>query len=405
MSEVRRAAAVVQEQTVGDLVVSHRPKQADFLYHEDVEAESAVSVTMPVHRHAYSFPGLHPVFQQNLPEGYLGDVLRKAVAKLYGVGDLTMLLALGRAQLGRVAVVGTGFEVKGDPLVTERLDELLHRDDSALFAELLERYALYSGVSGVQPKVLVPASAERAALRTADYIVKSWGDDYPELAANEYFCMTLARRIGLEVSPFYLSDNGRLFIMERFDRTVDRRWLGFEDGCVLQGRTPAEKYEGTYERLAKSLATYISKEAQRQGLHQFFLSILVSWAVRNGDAHLKNFGILYENPSAARRLAPAYDIVSTVVYLKNDVPALSLGGRKAWWKLSALESFARVFCGLHTRQVRGAFADLERLLPTLISDIRVYREGRPAFADVGRSLEEILEARGREIAAYLAKAS
>lgn len=74
-------------------------------------------------------------------------------------------------------------------------------------------------VSGVQPKVLVPGTiSEKTTLRTRGYIVKVWGDDYPQLAANEYFCMTVAKACGLPIPDFYLSDNRRLFVMARFDR-------------------------------------------------------------------------------------------------------------------------------------------------------------------------------------------
>jgi serine/threonine-protein kinase HipA len=62
---------------------------------------------------------------------------------------------------------------------------LTYPDTRELFHELVARYALRSGISGVQPKVLLEAS-QRGALTSSGYIVKSWGTDYPCLAANEY---------------------------------------------------------------------------------------------------------------------------------------------------------------------------------------------------------------------------
>lgn len=38
-------------------------------------------------------------------------------------------------------------------------------------------------------------------------------------------------------------------------------------------------------------------------------------------------------------MAPVYDVVTTTVYLKNDVPVLSLAGTKKWWTRKMLEQF------------------------------------------------------------------
>jgi serine/threonine-protein kinase HipA len=53
--------------------------------------------------------------------------------------------------------------------------------------------------------------------------------------------------------------------------------------------------------------------------------------VGNGDAHLKNFGLLYTHPATADcHMAPAYDIVNTTAYLPDDALALTLGGSKSF---------------------------------------------------------------------------
>ena len=57
-----------------------------FTYGQQAERNSAVSLTMPVSQPAYPSGLLHPVFAQNLPEGYLGDVVKKIVSKnVYGI--------------------------------------------------------------------------------------------------------------------------------------------------------------------------------------------------------------------------------------------------------------------------------------------------------------------------------
>lgn len=91
-------------------------------------------------------------------------------------------------------------------------------------------------------------ATKRGTLVSSGYIVKSWGDDFPELAVNEFFCMTAAKKAGLTVSDFHLSENGGLFIMRRFDRTDDGTPLGFEDMCSLHGLGTEQKYRGTSQK-------------------------------------------------------------------------------------------------------------------------------------------------------------
>ncbi len=62
----------------------------------------------------------------------------------------------------------------------------------------------------------------------------------------------------------------------------------------------------------------------------------------NGDAHLKNFGILYEEGMQNRFLAPAYDVVNTLIYLEKDKPALTMFGKKVWFNKE------RFYAAMHT---------------------------------------------------------
>ncbi|MDE1998957.1 MAG: HipA domain-containing protein, partial [Burkholderiales bacterium] len=54
-----------------------------------------------------------------------------------------------------------------------------------------------------------------------------------------------------------------------------------------------------------------------------------------GDAHLKNFGLLYVDADGAdATLAPAFDIVNTTCYIPDDGLALTLGGSKGLYQAS-----------------------------------------------------------------------
>ena len=68
--------------------------------------------------------------------------------------------------------------------------------------------------------------------------------------------------------------------------------------------------------------------------------------LKNGDGHLKNYGILYKNDFEDSYLAPIYDVITTKVYIKNDIPALRLSDGKLWWKEKTYKTFAKQSCGL-----------------------------------------------------------
>src|SRR5262249_16547569 len=151
-------------------------------------------------------------------EGFLRERLRLAFAKATGTFDeLDLLAVVGRSQVGRIRYTGEQEHLQ-EEVPFQSVDEILERRRSGeLFHYLLEKFAVYSGISGVQPKILVRderafAEIEHAGHRLsqsywgATHIVKLFEpNEYRQLAANEYFCLTAARRCGLDVPPFRLA--------------------------------------------------------------------------------------------------------------------------------------------------------------------------------------------------------
>jgi serine/threonine-protein kinase HipA len=143
--------------------------------------------------------------------------------------------------------------------------------------------------------------------------VKSAGEDYPYLAQNEYMCMEVARHCNFNVPEFWLSDDCGLFIMGRFDRTGDGKKVGLEDMAVLMGKSPDEKYNSSYEMVAKVVDTYCGDNAP-ESKARLFEYIALSVLLKNGDAHLKNFSLVYDTPGGDVKLSPLYDVVTTNIY-------------------------------------------------------------------------------------------
>ncbi|MGY2197858.1 type II toxin-antitoxin system HipA family toxin [Pseudomonas gingeri] len=362
----------------GDLFFSDPAKHYVFRYDRQALPAHDLCLSMPIRIDEYPSDQLHPIFQMNLPEGFLLDELKRRLSKVARLDPMMLLAISGSGHpIGRVrvrvpdAVTRVLATSQGPATQTGvKLQDLLNWDGTQnLFSELVERYILHSGISGIQPKVLVPEelSAGKVTGLTPELIVKSGRSDFPGLAVNEFLCMSMARAAGLPVPEFFLSQNHELFIMRRFDRTSEGEPLGFEDMAVVTGRGAQAKYNGSYEMLAKAIDIFVAKEHQLQDLRLLFRMVTLSCIVGNGDAHLKNFGLLYSTPGAGdARLSPAYDIVNTTAYIPEDVLALTLSGSKSLFasRLGLLEFGRR--CRIDQprediRQVMDAVVDvLER---------------------------------------------
>lgn len=367
-------------------LLSRSTDQRQYIFAYDPTAlrpDSQVSLTMPIRPESWSSRDVHPIFQMNLPEGALLEAIRRAISKIIGEDDLTLLRVTGGNQIGRNRFSLPTDKTPGIVETRESLEDMLSYPDTAeLFHDLVSKYALRSGISGVQPKVML-AATERGTAAIGGYIVKSWGSEYPQLAANEYFCMTAAKLAGLPVPEFHLSCSGGLFVMKRFDVTPDGLPIGFEDMCSLQALNTAQKYQSSYERVARSIKDFISFDYLQKAREEFFVSLVLSTMVRNGDGHLKNFGVLYEQPGSPVVLAPTYDIVTTVAYLDKDVPALTLAGTKKWWPRKMLEKFAVAHLSLPIGRVGQIFEEVAEAVTSTRQLLSAYTTEHPEFSDIG----------------------
>lgn len=272
-----------------------------------------VSLTMPQRIASYNSGALHPVFQMNIPEGYVRERLTERLRRYIKVNDMLFLALQQNRGIGRLSYAS---DLALEPVGHESLNALVNWDSrESAFEYLLDKYLLNTAaVSGVQPKLLVNTqkSGERGTLVEPELIVKTGGEDYEQLALNEFICMSIARECGINVPEFWLSRNEELFIMKRFD-LVNGTSLGMEDFAVLMKKSGDDKYLGSYEHVAKVVQLY-TRDIQQSD--QIFDYVAISCLLGNGDAHLKNFSLLYDSiqPLSGLRLSPLYDVVNTTVY-------------------------------------------------------------------------------------------
>jgi serine/threonine-protein kinase HipA len=287
------------------------------------ERACQVSLTMPFRAETYAETPMLPAFAMNRPEGFLLERIQRAF-KHVQLDDMALLAITGGNQIGRLRYAELGKAQRGKKAEVGLSTLLATGSEAGLFEHLVDTY-LESGISGFQPKVMIPDAdkaghgkvSEKTTAATPSLILKAAGDDYPHLPVNEYLCMSAARRAGIRVPQFWLSDDRSLFVMERFDLENDLQ-LGFEDMAVLMGKNQAQpnfKYSSSYENIALAIGLNCG-ENTGESLTRFFEYFALSVMVRNGDAHLKNFGLIYEHPEAAEppRLSPLFDVVTTSVY-------------------------------------------------------------------------------------------
>lgn len=393
------------------LLDRHKQRGSTFLYLPDAPAHRAVSVTMPMRLPSWDFTlGLPPIFEMNLPEGVLRERLRLAFAKATGsFDDFDLLAIVGRSQVGRLRFTGAKEKLHED-VPFQSVDEILEsRRGGELFRYLIDKFAAFSGISGVQPKFLVRDEEASKVLkdtkdrlstshRGATHIVKFWEpNEYPQLAENEYFCLKAAERCGLDVPPYRLAENAMALVIDRFDLRSDGSYRGFEDFCVLNARRTDEKYRGSYETsVMKRFQQFANSTHVLADLEKLFTLIVLNCALRNGDAHLKNFGIVYDEVMGEARLAPVYDLITTSVYMPKDSMALTLNGTAAWPAAKELRRFGET-------RVPGAPAHIKHIMERVadamtetMSEVRAYIEDHPTFREIGnRMLQEWKK--GREL--------
>ena len=120
--------------------------------------------------------------------------------------------------------------------------------------------------------------------------------------------------------------SGKAYYIKRFDRTSTGGRIHTEDFAQANNFYPVDKYK----RMSfDNIAAQIADIAGIEGGLEFVRRLVFNIGIGNGDMHLKNWSVVYldgRTPS----LAPAYDYLSTVVYLPEDDIGLNLGGTKAF---------------------------------------------------------------------------
>lgn len=363
-------------------------------YRAGIAQEDFVSLTMRVRPDPYLWDDvLHPVFQMNLPEGYLLQVLQEQFGPHIGASPMALLSVIGRNMIGRIQVAPSGADLDEPPKPVD-VARLLQGDNSEeVFNELVRQHAT-SGVSGVVPKFLdgdidklSKGPHKKATLFTHQHIIKGSSRLLPFVSLNEHLCMEVARRV-MPGARTEVSCDGQALVVHRFDVDENgaRHW-GMEDFCALLGLRPAAKYETTWERIAKAVRDHVPVANRPMTFRHMATVLLLTYALRNADCHAKNIALLYTRHDDVH-LAPAYDMITTAAYpdYAKNPPAIAFMGKKTWDPGKSLHTFITATLGIPLReqveivdQIAAAMADVGPM-------VREAVQQHPGFVDIGKRM-------------------
>jgi len=345
-------------------------------YLERKNAE-ALSFTMPLSAQPYGDDIVSPYFSNLLPD----EGVRQKVAKILQVSPentFGLLKEIGEDCAGAVSlfVPGRTPQDEASPLYRE-----LSEDDANSILSNLDRRPLNVGDAdfrisgaGAQNKLVACVFGGKVSLplrgTPSTHIIKPGIPVFEESVFNEYFCMKLAAKCQIPVPdcgilrikgvPYYL--------VARFDRVQeDGKWtrLHQEDFCQLLHVDPKVKYESEGGPGIQICAELLqSMELPGAAMKGFIRRVIFNFLIGNGDAHAKNFSILYRKGKP--ELAPAYDLLSTLAYpdLSRKL-AMKIGGEYNFrWITPGKFDRMATQCDVKEKLIRHEVKDLAaKILP------------------------------------------
>ena len=326
-----------------------------------------ISISLPVRREAFSAEATRTFFEGLLPEGSF----RRSVNEYLGAGEgdyLTVLAGLGEDFSGAITVREESDEEPEPAYVPLEDEQLLGLaaggipESSRILTEAHMSLPGSMGKAGLyydedEDRWYLPAGGA-----PGNYIVKQSNVRFKGLVTNEKLCLMTASRLGIDVPESFIINTGEgndeevLFLTERFDRTKFgkeriselRKPLRThqEDFAQALGIPVSAKYEptgGNYFRSMVQILRNYSADPVADITKLWDLTVF-NWLIGNTDGHIKNHSLLYSEDLGSIRLAPAYDLVSTLVY--TDTPrrmGFNIGGeyfvdkvtKENWMKAAA----------------------------------------------------------------------
>lgn len=377
-----------------------------FRYAEEILGADVapLSVRMPIRPEPYDDNSTRAFFENLLPEDEYRRLITAAL-RLSDTNTAGLLGAIAGECAGAVSIWPRDTAPPAEPryrtLSRDTLRDLFAVPGDPLLADAQREGRL--SLAGAQAKLTVRRRDDEWLLpidgAPATHILKRTRVTVPYLVKNEFFCMRLADASGLSVPDVEYLDVGiPLLAVRRFDRELhdtEVRRIHQEDFCQATATLPANKYEAEG---GPGLSACADVVRQHSALPIADLPMLVRWTafnylIGNEDAHGKNLALLYTDDGI--RLAPFYDLISSIVYKGfSRKAAMGIGGerRYGYVELRHWERFADAL-SLRYDVVRRVLLDTAKRTEANLS--RAERDARAIFGET-ELLDRIVEGvRGR----------
>lgn len=361
-------------------------------------APAVVSSTLPLSDRIYEERDVMAFFSNLLPD----EGVRRRIAeilKLTPEDTFGLLRMIGGDCAGAIAFWEPGKRPQrsGMPIYRDLSDseaDVLLRNLGARPLGIGKDFRGISG-AGAQDKLIACVSDGRIFLplqgTPSTHIIKPGIDRFPESVYNEHFCMRLSSCCGFDTAECgILRIAGTdYYVTRRFDReTVDGvvRRLHQEDFCQLLRCRPEVKYQDQGGPSVAECAKLL-REMSLPGADvlSFVDRVVFNFLIGNGDAHGKNFSVLYRGNRP--RLAPQYDLVCTAVYPQiAKKMAMKLDG-KFDFRWVSVGKIVRTFerAGIGEKTVRDSVvrqvAAIRRALPGLLDELTA-KWPSPVYHDI-----------------------
>jgi serine/threonine-protein kinase HipA len=221
----------------------------------------------------------------------------------------------------------------GKVLSEQELEMRLHQLQTDPFLISLDGFRIT--LAGTQEKVAVCLIDNQVAIPEKGFytthIVKPGLPSLENKILNEYFCMRLAKRMGLHVVDVELKKANKInyILIPRFDREIVEKSIKHyhqEDFCQALGYEPSERFQKNSGPGFKSCFTLLQKtNIPAIDRNHFMRMIIFNFLIGNTNANAKNISIRYLTPKHIQ-LAPLYDISCSLIENNNHDMAMKIAG-------------------------------------------------------------------------------
>jgi len=295
----------------------------------DASAAQAISIGMPIREEPYNETQTEAYFGGLLPES---ETARKIIGRRFSINPnntFSLLKAIGYDCAGAISchsieepqTIQDSFPLTGRIITENELYQ--HIKELPKRPLFIEVDGLRLSLAGAQDKAAVCMIDNQIALAENNcpttHILKPSSQHFEGIAENEYFCLRIAKHIGLPVPDIQLRRIRDItyLLIERYDRRIKENFverIHQEDFCQALGVLTSKKYQNDNGPGFKDCFELLKKTSQPAVDRNLLASALVfNYLVCNMDAHGKNFSLLHHSQSNVR-LTPFYDILCTQIY-------------------------------------------------------------------------------------------